>query len=237
MSWTVGMIQNQVQVLTGNYNLSDRVVTWTNRVLMSLAVKAPWTKQLGSATIGSFPRATTVTSQWASWTSWATFDIINLHHIIYDTKGVLVRCALQDFYGNLHGRNASYSNDIPSHYAVPGWVTYDVAGVDRYMIPYLVAYPFYTTATNAFTAYYLSAPGKMTGAASTHWILDKYGKLVLAGVMRLAMLFLGNLQGYMLWQQEYAASLTDMIRNEEAIVASTPHMRGMVPSVVLRGGR
>lgn len=115
MAWTVGQIQNQVQVLTGNHNLSDRVVTWTNRVLMAVACKAPWTKNLASSTIGSFPRVTTVTGQWASWTTWASSDIINLHHIIYDTQGVLVRCALQDFYGNLHGRNASYSTDEPSH--------------------------------------------------------------------------------------------------------------------------
>jgi hypothetical protein len=233
MAWTVGQIQNQVQVLTGNHNLSDRVVTWTNRVLMGLATKAPWNKQLQTETLGGFPKVTTVTGQWATWAPWATRDIINVHHIIYDTQGVLVRNALQDFYGNLHGRNASYSSEIPSHYAIPGWCS--EAG--QYMIPLLVVYPFYTTATNAFLVQYLAAPGKMTGAASTHWILDKYGKLVLAGVMRLAMLFLGNLQGYMLWQQVYAASLTDMIRNEEAIVASTPHMRGMVPSIVLRGGR
>lgn len=236
MAWTVGQIQNQVEVLTGAKNLSDKVIAWTNRVLMQLGTRVYWTKQVYSETLGGAVQTNVITGQWFSWTTWATRDVVNIHHIIYDTEKVLVRQAPQDFYGNFHGLNASYSAVSPGHYALPEWTKYTDGSSNEYLIPKLVAFPLYTTATDCFTAHYLAAPAKVTGAASTNWILDKYGKTVLAGVLRLAKLFQGDLQGYAMWQQVYMTGITDMIRNEEAVVASIPHYRGVVPQMVMRGG-
>lgn len=232
MSWTVGNIQDQVTQLTGYRNVTDKILPWINRTVQQMAQKAFFTKQVYTTSIGGVSQVTTPSSQWFSVTG---LNLINVHHIEYSTTAKLERHPIQDMYGAFHGLNASYSVGAFEKYAIPKWGTYTTGGA-QYLVPYFAMYPLATTATDALTLHYLAAPDKFTATTDTHWILDKYPHVVLAGVMRYVMLYVADRDRYLAWKQEYVRGIKQMQRQESSIVASTPNMRGLIPEVILGGG-
>lgn len=233
MSWTVETIQSQVLQLTGYRNISDKVLIWLNRTMQQVAQKDLWVKQTYSTTMGGAAQSVTPSSQWFSVTG---LDFINVHHIEYGTKAKLVRHPVQDLYAAYHGLAGNYSVGDFEQYAIPKWGTYTTTTGVQYMAPYFAVFPLTTTATDAFTLHYLSAPARFTATTDTHWILDKYPQMILAGVMRYVMLYVGDRERYLAWKQRFQTGLALMKRQEMSVVASTPNMRGVLPEVVLGGG-
>lgn len=256
MAWEVQDFQEQVEVMTGHANVSDKVMTWVSRTLMEVASKTYWTKQVKTEAIApsyTDTPSTTVTENWATWTTFYTANPMALHRLSYVTTAdirdsVLVRESVQDFYAKQHAVSVTYSEGDadPARYCVPMWSSYQTGTAgDYYFLPSVAHYPqsMITTVATALTHLelgYLSAPNKMTaatGAGSSNWMTDKYPMVVLAGVMRYASLYIGDAQAYRIWKGKYENGLKDMLMNEEMVVASTPSMRAVYPEDILRGGQ
>lgn len=236
MSWTVGDIENQVLQLSGYRNISDKLLAWTNRTVAQIGQKAFWTKQVQSASIGGASQTNTISDQWFSATGLALSNFIAMRRIDYGTHAMMVRQAVEDLYKNFHGLVASYSVGSFEKYAIAKYGTC-TSGNDQFMAPYIAVYPIYATNTSDFTAHFLAAPAKFTTTTDTHWILDKYPSVIIAGVMRYVELYVGNLQGYLSWKKIYLMGISNMMKTEESSVASTPNMRGVLPELVMRGVR
>ena len=256
MAWELQDFQEQVEVMTGHANVSDKVKAWVNRTLMEISSKTYWTKQVKTESIApsyTDTPSTTITANWATWTTFYTGNPIALHRLSYKTTddvrdSVLIRESVQDFYAKQHSVSVTYSEGgaDPTRYCVPMWSSYTTgAGATRYFLPSIAHYPqsMVTTVTTAVTHFelsYLSAPDKLTaatGSGSSNWMTNKYPLGVLAGTMRWASLYIGDTQAYQIWKGKYENGLKDMLMNEETVVASTPSMRAVYPEDILRGGQ
>jgi hypothetical protein len=235
MSWTVQTLQDQVQLLTGHDGLASEVMTWANRVMMELAHKAYWPRQLKNVDLGSPVQSATVASQWINNTAFWSLDIMGIHRVNYGTNGVLTRHAVQDFYGFFHGADANYITGAFERYCVPKWTSGSQTS-NYYMWPLIAVHPIYNTSTNSIQVNYLQAPAKFTLATDYNWILTKYPQVVLAGVLRYAFLFIGDGNRYSIFKGKYINGIADMVRNETASLASTPALRGQYPEQIMRGG-
>lgn len=239
MAWDVAEFQDQVQVATGNTGLNDRVLKWLNRVLMDLARKAYWTKQTRYNTTLAVPvTANTLDGVWLDGDALGQDNIISLHRLECTYAGserLLTHVPTQDLYTRYHASLVSYTigNDI-THYCTPVW-SEGGSGAVRYMNPEFGVFPCGTAAITTLKAFYSAAPDKLTGSASTHWMMTKYPKTVLAGILRYTFLYLGDLQSYMLWKQSFVNGVKDMILSEESVVANAPAFGGMFPEVLTRG--
>lgn len=256
MAWELQDFQEQVEVMTGHANVSDKVLKWVNRTLMEISGKTYWTKQIKTESIApSYTNtpAVTVADNWATWTTFYSGNPMALHRLSYVTtadvrESVLVRESVQDFYAKQHAVSVTYSagGADPDRYCVPMWSSYTTgAGTTCYFLPSIAHYPqsMLTTAATAVTHLelsYLSAPDKLTAATgdgASNWMTSKYPMVILAGAMRWASLYIGDTQAYQIWKGKYENGLKDMMMNEEMVVASTPCMRAVYPEDILRGGQ
>lgn len=238
MAWTVANLQNQVQQHTNRAGIDAKVLGWTNRVLMELGTKAFWTRNVESFSIpgSGFTTATTsIPAQWISLTEAATRDVVAFQQVVYGTTGALVRLEMQDFYARLQGLAMNYAPGNFAFYSIPRWVS-SVSGADEFQVPSVVVSPITTTATNPLTAYCLCAPDKLTQATDTYWFLSKYPLVVLAGVLRYACIYVGDLAGYLRAKGDYENGIKEMILSEETTMAATPMLRGIFPEQLMRGG-
>lgn len=239
MAWDVAEFQDQVQVATGNPGINDRVLGWLNRVLMTLANKAYWTKQTRYDTTLVVPASANVLNDvWLDGDSLGQDNIIAMHRLectLASSERLLTHLQTQDLYSRYHASLVTYTsgNDV-THYCTPTW-SEGGSGAARYMNPEFGVYPLGVEATTTFKAFYTAAPDKLTGGASTHWMLTKYPHVVLAGLLRYAFLYLGELPSYMEWKRRFVNGLKDMLVSEESVVANTPSFGGVFPSVLTRG--
>lgn len=243
MAWTVATFQDQVQMMTGNTGLNDRVLTWVNRVLMEIAKKAYWTKQTKSITtptvIAGTP--TTLAGAWLENTDdLGEQNIVSLHRVEVtnsNSETLLTHCATRDLYALYNGRLVSYkeTNDI-THYAVPTWAT-GSSGATQHLYPNIAVYPGGANGTTTTKVYFLTVPDKLTGADGSHWFMNKYPTMVLAGLLRYVFLYLGDAQSYLVQKAIYVNGIKDAILSEESVVASTPSMRSVFPEILARGSQ
>jgi len=238
MAWTVVKFQEQVQIMTDHKGLASKTITWINRTLMEILVKDYWQKQVNTVATGGASQVTTVTGQWFTDSAVSSLNIVDIHRIDYSTTAALVRQPVQDFYANFHGLNASNSTGDYARYCVPKWVSM-TAGTynDWYLIPEIGVSPIAATGTTDLTMGYLSAPDAFTATSDSNWITDQYPQVVLAGVLRRAFLFIGDSQRYLIWKAKFENGVRDMILSEQTSVAATPHLRGVYPEEILRGGQ
>lgn len=253
MAWfTLGHVQNQVQLLTGHDGLADKVTRWTNRVMNEIVLKAYWVSSMGVtyAIPGSGMKDSTVPNQWFS------VDPVTVHFhefvapyaadrvVMKDATWIskyirpLIRLDIMDMYAAVQGTTVAAQAGVPAEY---GMVYGDVntSGTPR---QYLWAAPaFGTTVTTAsgggggvVAVSYLGTPLLLVSGTDTNWILSDYFKVVLAGVMRYARVYLGDYQGYLLEKAEFENGLRDMLLHEETASASTPRMQGLNPEVLGR---
>lgn len=239
MAWDVAEFQDQVQMITGNTGINDRVLAWLNRVLMTVATKAYWTKLTQYDTTLAVPAtANTLNGVWIDGDALGQANIISMHRLectLASSERLVTHLSTQELYNRYHGSLVSYTsgNDI-THYCVPTWST-GGSGAASYMNPEFGVYPCGTEATTTMKAFFSVAPDKLVGGASTHWIMTKYPLTVLAGVLRYAFLFLSDMQAYVLWKQKFVNGLKDMVMSEESVVASSPAFGGVFPEVLTRG--
>jgi len=250
MAFDVGEIQKQVTLMVGHDGLNSKVITWTNRVLMTIVGKAYWQSQVKRIQVQPVTGTTTVSSNWIT-SSLTAQDIINVYRVeqaqmatTANTVGtyvnVLQHCALDGLYGHYYGLNASTSASTMEQYAVVGWgvTTSGTFTTSNYMYPSLAVYPN-ANATGTQTpghllVHALVAPTVVSGTGDTNWIIQKYFDVVLAGVLRLARLYVGDAQGYILEKTEFENGIRDMLTNEESYMAQTPTLRGITPETLGR---
>lgn len=240
MAWDVAEFQDQVQLATGQMGLNDRVLGWLNRVLMEVAKKAYWTKLIKSVTT-IVPTASddTLNGVWLTNTDdLGEANITSLHRIEVTNSGsecLAKHTTTQDLYARYHAALVDYAsgNDV-THYCVPQW-SEGGSGAVRHQYPEIAVYPVGVAATTTTKAYFSTVPDKLTGGSSTHWMLTKYPHLFMAGTLRYAFLFLGDLQSYMIWKQRFVNGMKDMVMSEESMVANAPAFGGVFPEVLTRG--
>lgn len=241
MSWDVANIQSHVQLATGNDGLSSRVITWFNRTIMEIVTSGVLPKQIEIKSQHPLSTATNTTSGVDDgWTSVATDNIVALHHLVLQATtnttaatsyyNPLVRMDVRDLYPRYHGLAVSQTGDPVENYANVKWTTYSAGS---HMGP-LIALALEPSNRSAEVHLY-KAPDKATTAADTNWILRKYPKVVLAGVLRYAFIYLGNPARYQYEQQQFKAGVEDIIKNETGDIAHAPVMRGVVPGFFQRG--
>lgn len=245
MAWNVGNIQEQVQLMTGRNGLNTLVLTWANRVLMEIATMAFWQKQtavFNQPTDAGATNATTVTSQWVSLsTASASNPIAILQAEVVQGAAAtfvapMVRHEPQELYSYRHGLNVTVSSNVPDSYAVVEWVSATSgATTQNWIVPKVAFHPNVSTNnTNSVNLswHMLVAPDILTSSTGTGggeslWIMQQYFHVVLAGVLRYAMIHIGDFNRYMLSKAEYENGKKDMIMNEHTSLASTPIRRGM----------
>lgn len=239
MAWDVAEFQDQVQLITGNTGLNDRVLGWLNRVLMEVSKKAYWTKQTRYDTTLAVPATgNALNTVWIDGDALGQDNIISMHRLectLASSERLVTHLSTQDLYTRYHGSLAAYTsgNDI-THYCTPTWSEGGDTD-ERYMNPEFGVYPCGVEATTTLKAFYSAAPDKLTSSVGTHWMLTKYPKTFLSGVLRYAFLYLGDLQSYMLWKQNFANGIKDMLLSEESVVANAPAFGGVFPEVLTRG--
>jgi hypothetical protein len=254
MAFALSDVQSNVQLMTRHDGLADQVKTWTNRVIQDICTRAYWMRNTG---LGYFESAYSPINGSQSTppvvnmiTSNPAFgEMINMVEADYGVltgagttlaiqyrKSNLRRVDLRDLYMGADGCSSSttadYVSTVVERYAVaPFWTS--ATHTNSYREPGVLMFPqplsgnAQLTTGGCVAALYLGALPKLTTSTSTNWILEKYFKVVLAGVMRYVRLFLGDSQGYLLERSEYENGLRDMLLHEEAPTALTPVMRGV----------
>ncbi len=249
MGWTVGDFQEQVEMMTSHSGLSDKVEGWLNRVIMEVAGKAHWRRQITTQSVAPNVNASTaVTANWLYDTTMTASNPMaiygaNYRSVTFSTAAstniveqALIQQSPKDFYDYQNGLAVTYGVGDPERYCQPKWTSYSNGG-NYYMLPQVAVYPQYLSATSAHLELkYLSAPEKLSGTDDNNWITDKYPKMVLNGVLRYAFLYLSDTASYNIAKANYVNGVADMVRNEEAVLASNPYRRGVMPSEVMRGG-
>lgn len=253
MAYDVLEIQNQVALMTGHNGLATRTITWTNRVIQEIATRAYWQRQIAqiyvryASTTGV--ATTSLSDLWITAGSLTQKDIINIYRADHvSVTGTLVssyfhqivRRNAEGLFANLHGQTFNVTGAGASgrvnQYAVVGWSSDST--VSTQFEPKIAVFPNALTTdvtVEAMQLHYLKSPQKFTAVTDTNWILRDYFNVVLSGVLRLARLYLGDAQGYLLEKREYEDGIKRMLMQEESPVASTPVMRGVVPEEVRRG--
>jgi len=235
MAWTVEVFQDQVQLMTDHKGLASKTITWVNRTIAEIVCKDYWLKQINTISTGGASQVTTVTSQWFTDTQMQSLNPIDMQRIDYSTTAALWRQPVQDFYANFHGLNASHTVGNYKNFCIPQWTSY-VSGTNQYLLPRLAVYPITGTGTTDLTGAYLAAPDKFDETTDSNWITNQYPQVVLAGVLRRAFLYIGDSQRYLIWKARFENGVKDMILSEQTSVAATPHLRGILPEEVQRGG-
>ena len=243
MSWTVSTFQDQVEVMTGHKGLSDKVQTWLNRSIMEISTKAMWKRMVITQSIApdAEPSAT-VTANWITNVTMADSNPMAIFGANYRTatnvlEQALVQHSPHDFYAHQHGLAVDYTTGDPEKFCIPEWASYANTTGDYYMLPKIAIFPQSLTTGDAdLQVKYQSAPEKMSTSSDNNWITNKYPRVVLNGILRYAYLYLGDSVSYNLAKSQFLNGIADMIRNEETVLASTPHRRGVMPQEVMRGG-
>lgn len=251
---TVGDLQAQVQMMTGHSGLASKVTGWCNRVLSDICTRAYWTEQLGTgfahhtvaanATTNSpqthaFPMNTTCGD--ATYDEFIAPYAVDQVSLTANTTGPyisnferpLVRLEIPDLYAQMAGSSAGVISAISKYYAViRGDINATTGTVSEY---------FYgvnaTTATDgthamAITGAWTLAP--LDSSNDTCWIMQRYPRVILAGVLARVRLYLGDPVGYLTEKAEYENGIADMLRVEESVTASNPVMGGVDHSALGR---
>lgn len=252
MAYDVAELQAQVALATGHDNLASRVITWTNRVIQEIATRAYWQAQLAQRYI-SYENIGAVTSGALSnvWNiaGLTNVDLVNVYRMAHvkqsnatqissyyhqviraDIDGVAAK------YGSAYTYGYSVGNDAAKYYAIAGWQN-TITNSSSFG-PKIMFFPnVSTTVTTTFAmqVHFLRAPTKFTAAADTNWLVTQHFSVVLSGVLRLARLYLGDAQGYLLEDREFEQGILQMLRSYESPRAATPVMRQIVPDDVRRG--
>jgi hypothetical protein len=239
MAWDVAEMQDQVQVITGHDGLNARVLEWVNRVLQQITKKAFWNKQVKQLSLDSRGAVTTdIDDTWVDGGDLGLANAIAVHRLDFTGQNTLLRGSLQALYAKFSGLIISYTSGTDvTHYSIARWIEAG-AGAARYMKPEIAMFPLGASAggdDNLYQAHYLAAPDKLTGAGDTFWMMTKYPNVVLAGVLRLAFVFLGDFQSYGIWKAQFLNGIQRMLMSEETSVASTPQFRGVYPEILTRG--
>jgi hypothetical protein len=237
MAWTVQNIQNQVQTAVGRSGIDSKVLSWINRVLMELATRAYWTRNTNEVDVSGFAlAATTLSNNWVSLTQAASMNGIAIYQAYEGTTAAMQRLEGQDLYSRAQGNVHTAQTGDFHYYALPAWRSYTTTAGEEFLVPQVAALPVPSSSTIPCTMSMLCAPAKLTAAGDTHWFLKKYPQTVLAGVLRYASLYVGDLAGYLAAKGHFENGFRDMILGEETTMVATPALRGVIPEVIQRGG-
>jgi len=254
---TVGDIQSQVQLLTHHDNLDAYVLDWVNRTLQDISTTAIWHRSYRAVTI----RHTNATSATSNNPTLQMFEIDpgsagrEIIEVLgcADVQGVvgttappvtyhrpLVRRDWQALQNAYHGLRATEQNPVngSTMYAVVQGSVDTTGGTVHQSI---VGFPFPGNVVGATISTgqgmrvdCFLAPSKLPAPSHTFWIMQYYPKVVLAGVMMRARLFLRDGRGYLMEKAEYVNGLADMILKEENTTVNKPYLRAVQSDEVNR---
>lgn len=228
MSWDLQNVQSQVQLLTREAGLTDKVTKWCNRTIMEVSTVAFWPKNLKRLSQFAINSGNnTITSAWNSITADNIIDLhrVAIHSPTTDTTfyNVLHRHGVRDLYGFFDGDAATHSADKIEGYAIPRWTT----NATTQLAPQVAVYPNENTA-RAMEIHYLSAPEALSAGTDTNWVLRRYPMVVMQGTLRRAFLYLGNTARYSVARSEFMSGLKDIVNQELGDIAYAPVMQDVV---------
>jgi hypothetical protein len=243
-NFDVTEIIKQVQLLTHHDGLDGYVITWINRTLQDIGTTAIWNRQVVSKwaahDTATHAYGTNLFNQLlhveAQDTTVEVIEVVGAQAAQYHTTTPtffqpMHRRDWHGILGYMNGGNITSNQDANGAfaYAIP-FGSVDTATTGGTVYQRMAMYPLPTT-TNSFSEairyQYLEAPSKMTLGSSTHWIMTHYPKLVLAGVMMRARLYLRDGRGYLVEKAAYTNALADMVLMEENIIANKPYLRAV----------
>lgn len=247
-------VQSHVQLMSRHDGLASLVLTWTNRVVQDICTRAYWMRNTGVGFASPFIATTTaladiLSAQIPLATPNPNLDelinVVGMDHVALTGAGTTLK--VNTFIGNLRRSElrdlyAAQAGAIPG--SVKGPKSYAVIprlgtnsnttgttdtdrGVAFLVFPPPPAATTTSTAGGALAATYLGSLPYLNDSSDTNWILARYFKVVLAGVMRYVRLYLGDSQGYLLERSEYENGIRDMLLHEEAATAGTPGLRAV----------
>jgi hypothetical protein len=234
MSWDLQNIQSQVQLVTRQDGLTDKVTRWCNRAIMEISSSAFFGKNLKRES--QFPinsGSNTITSAWNAITA---DNIVDIHRVAIQSPTTdttfynpLSRVGVRDLYAFYRGGAATVSNDQIDAYAVARWRTNGTAQ----MAPDVAVFPN-EDSSRAMEIHYLAAPEALTTGSDTNWILRRYPEVVLNGTLRRAFLYVGNVPRYMRARSDFMNGVKDVISQELGTIAHAPVMRDIVAEYIRR---
>jgi hypothetical protein len=252
MAFDLGEIKEQVKMMVSHEGIDAHIRDWTNWTIMDIATRAYWGRQMDQVFLTAPTYVTTYSqalgSNVLSTARLDSSDVINFFQVELGTANQstqnttlkvsvpirrLERDELQDHYLRYVDRSTSpQTTDTDCKaFVVQKW-----AGNDTYHWPVLDVFPALNPNTAGTPimarAKYLRAPQKLNLDADTNWVVRRYFKTVLAGVLRYARLYKGEAQQFLLEMAEYEDGIRDMLLNEETYKATTPTMRGITPEGV-----
>ena len=245
---TVAEVQSQVQLLTHHDNLDSYVVDWLNRTLQDLGTTALWNKQTRSV-VAFHPTITAAPITPSS----QIFNVVPGANELIEFVGMragywhatsptqwrndrsMVRRDWGGLVARLHGGTVTGTNRASDAYAA---VSGSVLTYGRTVSQYMLGFPL--AASGSYSTYaacsvdYLESPAKVSLSTDTNWLMAKYPRVVLAGVMMRARLFLRDGRGYLMEKSEYVNGIADMLLMEENITANKPYLRAVQSDEVNR---
>lgn len=260
MAFDLAYLKNQVNLYAGGHDgLDAYVARWANLTLWDMATRAFWTKQMeigfahasGAANLS----ASTLSSHWFSLNVTNTRNTANVAAFVAPyrvdqvsmsaTNGTgsaiigtygqpLLRLEVNDLYNRYANQSpAAVTNATVSYYALVQ------PHNDTASIPKFAVYPPFASSTitqgGALAVQYLGAPFGLTNSTDTTWMLTKYPRVVLAGVLSYVAVYLGDIQDFLVRSSEYENGIADMLRIEEVHLASKPVKRGVTMEYLNRG--
>jgi hypothetical protein len=248
--YTLGDLKSQVALLSGDNNIASKVTVWANRVVSDLNTRAFWTRQTKrmqiSAVAGNAANATSNTPQGQmisfTHTTNPPIAIAGLQQAyqsgtVIGTYGpALVRCSPMDLWRKFAGTNSVAANTA-TFYAPLGYTgSTNATTAASNAVPPAMQFALHpaiqTVGTGAnssgvFLPSALTHMALLNGDTDTHWILSKYFRLVLNGVMRMVRMYQGQTNQYLQYKADFEDGVRQMILQEEAMVAGTPVMRSI----------
>lgn len=250
---TLGELKSQVVLLTQHNGISDKVTLWANRVLNDIGTRVFWMNQMGvgfahHATIANATSAGNAVSHAFSMQTpnaslhemvapWAVDQVTLNATGVSGIERPLIRQEIRDLYGIAAGSTPATSNTSQYYAMVRGGMLSSSASTGGTVYAEMVGYPFPATTASSLQAMaltYLGSPALLTTDNSTNWMMQNYPRVVLAGVMARARLYLNDPVGYMMEKGEFENGIADMIRIEEVATANTPVMGGVDDGILGR---
>lgn len=257
MAFDVAEIQSQVQLLTGSDQLNSKVLNWINRTVMDICTRTYFPKQMGECMVSTSDTAmdtsvlgnavvsigTPGTNFIAPYYAAACTATASTPTVIADVflHQQAIQGEVMDVLHRAHDTTERRGTVI-EHYAMAyGSNDTSSATTGGTQSVYVLPYPHFASPTATNTAgqqflylRYLKAPAALTLGNQTLWLTENYFRVVLAGVMRYARLYLGDPRGYLMEKALFENGVAEMMLQEQTGLPASPVLRGVYPEVFTR---
>lgn len=254
---TLSDLQSQILLATGHGGISAKVTKWANRVCQDVATRVFWMQQIG---VGLAHHATAANATHTTRADLHAFSMqtpnASLNELIApyavdqvtittNTTGTfigayerpLIRVEHADLYQIAAGSTPVTSSTSSFYAMVRGNIQSLTATAGGTIIEDFVAFPFPATTASTVQALgitYLGSPLILDSDEDTNWMMQRYPRVVLAGVLRYARLYLNDVVGYLKEKAEFENGIADMVRVEEVASANAPVMGGVDNAILGR---